>query len=400
MKYPADYVDPVSTALVTKHIITPVIETSTTNNGSPVSKIKTEYGSWQSGAFYLPQLAKIAKGSNPLETRLRYYAYDVEGNPLEVSKEDGMHMSYIWNYQKTYPIAEVKNAAVGNIAYTSFEGDENGNWSFNRNDIHNGGFTGTRGFTGQLTFTPATSGSYMVTLWCSGSTCTVNGGAGTLLTTRNGWSLYSWTLSGGLITVEGTNIDEVRLHPANAQMMSYTYDPFIGVTTANDANNTILYYFYDGFNRLWLIRDLDQNIVKQFEYKYEQTIGTCTNTTPNWQATGLTRCIIGGGVNNNYTGEQEAQERDNNNCSPTYLQLRWVSLGITGQCTPVPNCTGPDKRVVNGVCETAKKILISSVKTGRSTWECTFHYVWTDGYQSHQFIETWSTPCIGDFIEE
>jgi YD repeat-containing protein len=73
----------------------------------------------------------------------------------------------------------------------------------------------------------------------------------------------------GPITISGW-IDEVRVHPKDAQMTTYTYDPVVGMTSQCDPNNRITYYEYDAFGRLKLIRDQDRNIIKTFQYNYKQ----------------------------------------------------------------------------------------------------------------------------------
>jgi len=393
MQYPADFAVSNYPAMVSKNIITPVIETITLNSGIVISKIRTEYGGWQSGAFFKPVQVQIAKGNTNLENRLNYYSYDAAGNPRELSKENDMHISYIWNYQKTYPVAEVKNAGTGEVAYTSFEGDDWGGWILSDGSfIDVQGITGRKSYYGSLSFTPAISGTYTITLWSQNTDATVNNTIGQQLAQHNGWKLYTWTINGSSFTVSGSYLDEVRLYPVNAQMVTYTYDPFIGLTSACDANNQILYYFYDGFNRLQLIRDIDFNIVKQYEYKYNHAIASgCTTTSVNWQITGRKTCAMAS--NGNYTGEQLREERDMNNCSPTYLQTRWVSLGVTGQCTPIPNCDTPDKRVINGVCEVGTKVLISS-SFQNGQYHCMFKYIWSDAHESHAFIEVQSSSCM------
>ncbi|MCP9201292.1 hypothetical protein MKO06_15390 [Gramella sp. GC03-9] len=52
----------------------------------------------------------VAKGPNALEPRVRYHSYDSSGNPLEVSKEDGAHIVYLWGYNDQHPIAKIENA--------------------------------------------------------------------------------------------------------------------------------------------------------------------------------------------------------------------------------------------------------------------------------------------------
>ncbi|HEY8935486.1 MAG TPA: hypothetical protein VIM65_09715, partial [Cyclobacteriaceae bacterium] len=64
-------------------------------------------------------------------------------------------------------------------------------------------------------------------------------------------------------------IDELRFYPAEAQMTTYTYEPGIGITSISDQNSNTIYYEYDSFNRLSLVRDQDQKILKQYQYNYK-----------------------------------------------------------------------------------------------------------------------------------
>jgi YD repeat-containing protein len=60
-------------------------------------------------------------------------------------------------------------------------------------------------------------------------------------------------------------------------MTTYTYDPLIGVTSQCDVGSRVTYYEYDGLQRLLRIRDMDGNIVKQFEYQYQASTGCGSN---------------------------------------------------------------------------------------------------------------------------
>lgn len=64
-------------------------------------------------------------------------------------------------------------------------------------------------------------------------------------------------------------VDEVRVHPKDAQMITRSFAYMIGVTSETDASGKTLYYEYNDFNDLKLIRDQDGRIVKQFDYQYD-----------------------------------------------------------------------------------------------------------------------------------
>jgi YD repeat-containing protein len=57
-----------------------------------------------------------AKGSDPLEAKVRFLSYDVFENPLELKQENGNVVSYIWGHGKTQPIAKIENATYTQIA--------------------------------------------------------------------------------------------------------------------------------------------------------------------------------------------------------------------------------------------------------------------------------------------
>ncbi len=97
-------------------------------DGNIVSTTETIYA--QTG-LPLPTTIKTSKGTGNLEPRINFHLYDDKGNPLEVSKEDGVHISYIWGYNQTYPVAKIENATraqidalsgFGSNFHTGFEG--------------------------------------------------------------------------------------------------------------------------------------------------------------------------------------------------------------------------------------------------------------------------------------
>jgi hypothetical protein len=61
-------------------------------------------------------------------------------------------------------------------------------------------------------------------------------------------------------------IDNVRLYPQKASIVSFDYIPHIGKTSETDINNNRLTYSYDLFNRLETVRDGEGNILEHTNY--------------------------------------------------------------------------------------------------------------------------------------
>jgi hypothetical protein len=395
--------------MISRNIIEPVVEEESYKADKLLYRTRTEYRDWfEDGTVLAPEFMKTQKGDGgPLETRIAYYQYATNGNPIELSRENDMRISYIWDYGSMLPIAEIANATYGSgVAYTSFETDAKGGWTFS-------GSTGTVGAEpggkksyslggGNITYPSGltTDAKYIVSYWAeSGASVNVNGSAGTLILTKNGWKLYrkliTYSGSGG-ITVSGSGyIDELRLHPEKAIIKTYTYSPEIGITSAGDNNNLLMKYEYDVYNRLLRIRDMDNYILKQVDYKYGQDITPCSSTTADWVATGEYRCVKINSWGNNNSGYREREEKDKNNCSDTYGQTRWVSVGYSGECPTVSNCTGADKRVLTttGLCATGCKVFLYSVYYGYLNWNCVYRYEWEDGYKGPEFTESSIYSC-------
>ncbi len=254
----------------------------------------------------------------------------------------------------------------------------------------------------------------------------------------------------------GGNLSQLRSQPSisGAQLNTYVYTPITGMTAETDVNGKSMTYEYDALQRLLLIRDFNNNIIKQYEYKYQVMP---PSGAAQWIATGATRCKPCP-QNNNYisnilqqeekdnnpqsasyntlrwtdigisnvcvsvadwqnsslaircrvsdisgqnTGEQEQQQIDMNPCSSTYGQTRWVVVGINYSICPLPagcsstNCTGVDKKCINNNCETGSKVYTGSYfdkKTGQ--WMCIYHYHWSDGSNSVDYYEPSTGQCM------
>jgi hypothetical protein len=396
-KYPTDFAvaSPVNVyqKMRNTHRIQDVVEVKTYKGATELNTVKNEFDDWFGDSKVIkPQIIKTKKtSSGTLENRMRYHKYDAKSNPLLVSMENDVLLAYIWDYGNYFPTAEVKLiGAIDDtvIAYTSFETSGKGNWNFTTNSTSDvSAPTGDYCYSltnGDITRSVNSAKTYTVSYWLKSSSgaVSVNGTSATLFTTKNGWSCYRHSVSAAsTVTVSGTGrIDELRLYPAGSQMTTLAYRPFVGAVAICSSNDELALYEYDDANRLKVIRDGDRKIIKQFRYEYAETAPDCGSTTPNWVATGLVRCFQTG-PNNNYNGQKEQQERDLNVCSPTYLQYRYTNIGGSYEECPGLVCTGADKRVVNGVCETGQIIILTSFFNG-TQWECTYRYQWSDGFLS------------------
>ena len=387
--------------MVNAHILSPVLEqiTSVSTNGNSVitSKEKILYSGFDrpnGPSFFKPHTIQKAKGNNTYYDVASFRSYDSKTNISKLNKIDGTSCAYEWGYLSQLLVAEVIDERLNGYAITGFETHTPNDWGFIDANLKTEGFTGNRSYSGTLTTIIDRDLVYRLTLW-SKTTPLVNTLAGNLLRSVRGWNLYEWKIQQvGTVKIEGDWMDEIRLTSYDAIVTSYTYEPLRGVSTVCDNNNDVLYYEYDPFGRLICIRDTKFNIVKLYDYKYKQSITPPSNTTPMWQPTGLKKCFQTG-QNGNYTGEQLAEERDQNNASNTYLQTRWVSLGNTGLCNTIIGCEEDNERVVNGICERGVKVLVNSqYNPSGSIWICSYVYEWSDGYISNPFPQTSLTECI------
>lgn len=129
---------------------------------------------------------------------------------------------------------------------------------------------------------------------------------------------------------------------SDAFVTTYIYKPFIGVIQETDQRNRVVYYEYDGFNRLSVIKDHDLNVIKKLCYNYAGQAENClscdgTNSSANWQNTATPPTCVQGSCGN--TGYQLQEQRDMNPCSPTYNQTRQVSIYNPTACVPQTGVT-------------------------------------------------------------
>lgn len=260
-------------ALYNANIINTPLVNSVYLNNTFLSADSTNYGS-----NLFPSSIYTRKANAQEYKEIEFTQYDAQGNLAEFNAK-GMYKSILTDDESGNMVAGCDNCSQANLAYTSFETNYAGNWSISSNSRnYSNAVTGVKSYdlsNGSITRN-SLSGStyYIVSYWrnsnagaytVSGSTAVTTGA------TNNGWTYYEHLVTGvNSITISGSGlIDELRLYPKDALMTTYTYKSLVGITSQCDANNKIIYYEYDLFGRLKLIRDEKRNILKTYQYNYQ-----------------------------------------------------------------------------------------------------------------------------------
>jgi hypothetical protein len=244
--------------------------------------------------------------SNRYKEKVNVSKYSDGGRILEQSTPDGEVNSYIWGFNEAYVIAEIKNAPYAEVAYSSFEGnyaDSYEKWERSQGS----GFTYYSNQDAPVgkycidLHDYVASGSiqthavilnnqkhYILSFWeKQGIASIANSGVNILydriLRTKGQWRLREigfTNIAGNLnITTNGAiacYIDELRLCPETCQIATYTYDPLVGMTCQTDNQNRIIFYEYDSFNRLKIVKDQDGHILKRICYNYAGQPSSCS----------------------------------------------------------------------------------------------------------------------------
>ncbi|TXJ23470.1 MAG: hypothetical protein E6Q24_18105 [Chitinophagaceae bacterium] len=237
--------------------------------------------------------SQLIPGTDVYE-KIAEISYSADGLPAQTENDQGK-TSIIYDYNNKLPVATAVNAKVTDIAYTSFEADGYGGWSFDPLKISEEfsptgkrSLKATSGGSGAVIFRPIyNTKKYILSFWKKGENPILSGASYYLRrsyeNTATGYTYYEYEVSDGTdITITnrtGTsppytyytfNLDEIRIYPIEARMSTTTYDPVWGKIAETDQNGRIIYYEYDSGGRLKVIRDQDRNVIKTYEYNYKQ----------------------------------------------------------------------------------------------------------------------------------
>ncbi|MDF2187140.1 hypothetical protein [Paraflavitalea sp. CAU 1676] len=276
LQYPDDFDAPLNAyrLMLERNMVGEPIYTKKEKNGVPLLSTFVEYDGF-AGGLILPKLITNKNEITGATEKLSYDAYDGKGNVLENHKVNDIHTSFIWDYNYTYPIAKIDNASNDRVAYSSFEADGLGGWSFNSGSVvvvAVDAITGKKVLSGGVNKV-VPQGNYVVGVWSKGIP-SINGQVLTQLPIKvlGQWKYFVVKLLNvSAVEVAGEQIDEVRLHPQTSQMTTYTFDPLVGMTSLSDVNNRITYYEYDDLGRLKTIRDENRNVLKTLDYQFQKS---------------------------------------------------------------------------------------------------------------------------------
>jgi len=210
--------------MVNKNIISSIIQTTTSTGNdfnflNEIVGYKTEFKEFTSGnsTIIMPAQSyelEFKPTGNEYVLKEEIISYSSNGNPLEFISRDGIHNSYIWGYNDTYPVIKAENltiAQLNSLVSTSLSGT---------------GFSSLETLLNSITSFPNTS-----------------------------WNTFNQNL---------------RNNASTAMITTYTYKPLIGMTSVTDPSGNATYYEYDSFGRLQYVRERDGNIIQQYKYHYKE----------------------------------------------------------------------------------------------------------------------------------
>ncbi len=161
---------------------------------------------------YRLQKAKETKATHETVDQTVYYRYDTYGNPLETSLRDGVHTLYIWGYQGSLPIAVIANASYQGMPQEVKD----------------------------------------------------------LIASAQERSNQDRDAASEQALRNALNAIRAHTYFKDAQCMTYTYDPLIGITSQQDIRGRNTFYHYDQLQRLVLVKDQEGNIITENQYQYQR----------------------------------------------------------------------------------------------------------------------------------
>lgn len=187
-----------------------------------------------------------------------WLSYDSKNRIKQQSMELGAPVSFLWGSSLLQPAAQITNAKITDVFHENFE-EYIGAGLSSKNDSKTGRYSRNGGYS--INLSGLSNGIYVLSYWKKES---------------NG--LWTLTIADNIIVASSTytistpanlQVDDICFYPKNAQMVTYTFDKLVGMTSQTDAKGMTTYYEYDSFQRLKAIKDQGKNIIKNYDYNYK-----------------------------------------------------------------------------------------------------------------------------------
>lgn len=286
-------------------------------DGKLVTSSRVNYGEWdisEQKCLILPE-SFVTKNKEQRDFDVEYSidSYDSWGNPTCVSYKDGRRMSYIWGYNHQYPIAKVENAKSSEIYHTSFEDRpliKGARQSFDMTRAKTGRYSLLLSKTPpnetyswapfvDVDLTKTVRYKYSCWVYSDGPSADLYFfmkpnrdneyySSGWSAVYKRTTSLNQWVYLEGEVDVPATTkriylrvdnnatngggnvwFDDLRFHPVDAQMSTYTYVPLVGLTSETDPNGLKTQFVYDLNNRLEYVLDNEGNVLQHYKYNHK-----------------------------------------------------------------------------------------------------------------------------------
>lgn len=200
---------PYRNELLDQHRLSEPLKQEVKKDGQLLAVKQNEQGSF-SGGMILHKKLLTAKSNNTLEEETVIDFRDEYGNIIQYTTKDGVPHVILWDYNKVYPVMTIDNVTYSQVVN-----------SYQKN--------------------------YSETL-------------AEEIAHESESTMLRWQLN----LRKCLEKDQI-----NTKIISYTYDPLIGVTSITDVKGYTTYYEYDSFSRLRLIKDHNGNILIENRYAYK-----------------------------------------------------------------------------------------------------------------------------------
>jgi hypothetical protein len=202
--------------MVTNNLNGNVIITKMYTNSVQKAEIFKKFKNWTTPNSPILPEYIETKVGSTVRDKTIFNGYDIEGNLLSFNQNNGPTQTLVWSYKRQFPVGKI----VGSD-YSTIESALGGSSAIS-------------------TFSNSLPSDYDVE----------------------------------------TFLQPLNASVPNAHFSINTYHPLRGVTSTIDDKGMKTSYAFDGFNRLWYIKDQDGNVIKSFCYNYAGQSVNCSDMVP------------------------------------------------------------------------------------------------------------------------